>query len=166
MHSNRRRARAATPRLALCLVLTSASACAGGEPAGPLFPPAPSGDVELESLEASLDNIQRYILTPACATAGCHDAQTQAGLLDLSNADASYDGLVGADGEGVAAANRVAAENRWLRVKPGDPERSFLYRKLELPGVGEGGPMPVGPDQISEPYMHWIHIWIEDGAPR
>jgi hypothetical protein len=85
-------------------------------------------------------------------------------MLDLSSAEASYESLVGADGAGVAVMNAVAAENGWLRVRPGDPEGSFLYRKLKLPGAGEGAPMPVGDVMLSEPYMQALQGWIEQGA--
>ncbi|MDD9933056.1 MAG: hypothetical protein OXT09_05605 [Myxococcales bacterium] len=122
--------------------------------------------MEGETLDNTLESIQEHVFTPACAGSGCHDEDTMAGMLDLSSAEVSYDSLVGPDGEGVPAANRVAAENRWLRVKPGDPNLSFIYRKLELPGLGEGAPMPIGPFQLTEPYMHQLHVWIEEGAER
>ena len=163
--------RSARPRrkALLAALVGLASACAAeGEPAGPLLaprgePPIAQSRVSVQ-MEPILANVQALVFEPACATGGCHDAEHQAGMLDLSSAQASYDSLVGADGQGVPVANRVAAENRWLRVKPGDPERSFIYRKMELPGVGEGAPMPVGDLQITAPYMHLLHLWIEAGA--
>lgn len=153
-------------KLGLALALCGATGCIQGEPAGPLAPVVDVSDSAnlLTQMEPSLSNIQQLVFEPACATSGCHDAEVQAGALDLSSAEASYDSLVGLDGLGVPAANAVAGENRWLRVKPGDADRSFLYRKMGLPGVGEGSPMPVGNMQITEPYMHLVRLWIEAGA--
>jgi len=111
------------------------------------------------ALDPTLESIQQHILTPSCA--GCHDADSRAGDLDLSSADASYAGLVG-----VPAENAVAAEGRWLRVKPGDPDSSFLFRKIGTPGVGEGAPMPVGEYELSEECLDVISAWILDGALR
>ncbi len=109
------------------------------------------------SPEPTLENVQRMVFEPACAIEACHDASTQAGELDLSTLERSRDGLIG-----IPAVNSVAAENRWLLVKPGDPERSFLVRKIEFPGMGEGAPMPVGDQQLTDPYVDLLYEWIED----
>ncbi|MEO1272497.1 MAG: hypothetical protein AAFX99_30750 [Myxococcota bacterium] len=112
-------------------------------------------------LEATLETLQVQVFEPGCAMSGCHDAQVKAGDLDLSSASASYAALVN-----VPADNGVAFENRWLRVKPGDPERSFLVRKLTLPGIGEGFPMPVGNQELNGAWMTLVRDWIEAGAQR
>jgi hypothetical protein len=110
-------------------------------------------------LHPTLESIQAHILTPSCA--GCHNPTDAGGGLDLSSADASYAGLVE-----IPAKNRIAAENHWLRVKPGDPELSFLFRKIGAPGVGEGAPMPVGEYELSGECLDVISTWIRDGASR
>jgi hypothetical protein len=51
-----------------------------------------------------------------------------------------------------------------LRVKPGDPEQSYVYRKLACEGGIVGNCMPLGfalePDTV-----RIFHDWIEAGAP-
>lgn len=107
------------------------------------------------------------VLADRCATTrGCHGADpTPAVDLDL-RPTAAYRDLVG-----------VPAENGpvpFLRVAPGDPERSLLLLKLTgALGPGQGKRMPIDPrthepaDTLSE---HWVGAvlarWIEAGAPR
>ncbi len=117
-------------------------------------------DSATETMEPTLEMIQEKIFAKACAS-GCHDAQVRAGDLDLSSAEASYEALVN-----MPADNDVAFENRWLRVKPGDAERSFLVRKMRQPGLGEGAPMPMGPMGVHEEWMALVEAWINDGAKR
>lgn len=112
-------------------------------------------------LAPTLEDIQLHVFDQACSPSGCHDATTAAGALDLSDADASFASLVS-----MPADNAVAAENGWLRVSPERPELSFLIRKLTLPGVGEGAPMPVGAFELTDYYLGLIDAWIADGASR
>ena len=140
--------RSKTARLtpvALALALTAA--CGGEE--GPA------------ELEPTLVNIQEYVLTPACATSGCHDAIDKAGELDLSEAQVSYDQMVN-----VPSRNPVAKASGWIMVLPGDPDRSFLMRKMVSPGLGEGDPMPSAAQQLNQYYVDLIATWIANGAPR
>jgi uncharacterized membrane protein len=51
-----------------------------------------------------------------------------------------------------------------LRVKPGDPDHSFVVRKVELPGIGEGAAMPPGNQELTEYYRSMLRSWIEAGA--
>ena len=128
-------------------LLVGATACGGGD-----------GTAELDP---TLLNIQTHVLTPACATSGCHDAVDQAGELDLSAAQISYDAMVG-----VPSKNPVAKASGWLMVKPGEPGRSFLIRKMVGPGIGEGDPMPSKAQELNPYYLELIQTWIEQGAPR
>ena len=121
--------------------------------------PGNRADAGTGTLEARLDVLQEHVFTPGCAFAGCHDEATRAGALDLSDASSSYRGLLNRP-----VVNAVASENGWLLVKPGDPELSFLVRKLRVPGLGEGAPMPIGDYQVSEFYLDLIVEWIALGA--
>lgn len=112
-------------------------------------------------LDPTLANIQTHVLTPACATSGCHDATDQAGELDLSAAQISYEAMVG-----VPSKNAVAKASGWLIVKPGEPGRSFLIRKMVGPGLGEGDPMPSAAQELNPYYLELVEQWIELGAPR
>ena len=108
---------------------------------------------ELESLTPDLATIQTEVFEPGCVQ--CHNASYAAGGLNLEDAEASQDGLVE-----VFATNRIAAENGWLRVKPGSPDKSFLVRKIEEPGMGEGAPMPPGNHALNPYYIILIRDWI------
>jgi hypothetical protein len=65
---------------------------------------------------------------------------------------------------GVRAANPVAYEQGWDRVVPGDPDASFLCRKLERPGVGEGAAMPSEEWALGPEATELVWAWIEQGA--
>ncbi len=117
------------------------------------------GGEETIQLQPQLSDIQSAIFGPACATGGCHDAESAAGELDLSTAPRSHRAMVG-----VRSKNRVAKENGWLMVKPGEPERSFLLRKLDGPGLGEGDPMPSETQMLNPYYRDLIADWIVQGA--
>src|SRR5688572_14121898 len=81
----------------------------------------------------SFARLQQKVLTPSCATAGCHVAGSQfaveSGLILTS--DVAYEQLVG-----VAAKLPNAKTDGLLRVKPGFPDLSFLYMKIH--GIPEG----------------------------
>lgn len=115
---------------------------------------------EVGDPEPTLESVVEHVFEPACALSGCHAGAEPAGELDLSSVESARAGLVEVD-----VINAVAAENRWLRVKPGEPELSFLVRKLTGPGLGEGAPMPPGANQVSGYYVDLVAQWIEEGAP-
>jgi hypothetical protein len=117
------------------------------------------GSEPTADVQPTLADLQSAVFTPACATSGCHDAATAAGELDLSTTSRSYEGMVG-----VPSRNRVAKENAWLMIKPGEPERSFLVRKLDGPGLGEGDPMPSETEMLSAYYRNLVVQWIAEGA--
>lgn len=125
-----------------------------------LFACGGGGEAQGE-LAPTLDAIQQHVFTPGCATSACHDRVTRGGELDLSNAQVSYDQMVG-----VTSKNPVAKANGWLIVKPEDPARSFLIRKLVGPGVGEGEAMPSVSQELDPYYLKLIETWIQEGAPR
>ena len=120
-----------------------------------------SEEPDAADMEPTLTNVQSQVFDECCATAGCHNDETQAANLNLSDADVSYQALVERPSE-----NSVAREGRWMLVKPGEPERSFLIRKIEQPGVGEGAAMPVGNKALNGPYLDMVRAWIEAGAQR
>jgi hypothetical protein len=122
-------------------------------------PPQPS--VEAGSSFALL---QEKILTPNCATSGCHDTRNAVGGLDLSPAVA-YQNLIG-----VSAVNANAKADKLLRVKAGDPYKSFLYIKLDSANIhtsdGYGSPMPLGSRALTAGQLSFITLWISGGAER
>ncbi|MCS6988371.1 MAG: hypothetical protein NZM06_02530 [Chloroherpetonaceae bacterium] len=108
--------------------------------------------------------LQEKVFTPNCATSGCHDSRNAVAGLDLSPA-VSYRNLVG-----VEPTNQNAKADKLLRVKPGDPYKSFLYSKLDSANLhksdGYGSPMPLGSRAITAGQLDFIKIWIAAGAPK
>ena len=68
---------------------------------------------------------------------------------------------------GVAAANSAAAAAGALRVAPGDPDHSFLLRKLlGQIAPAEGSRMPLVGTPPSAANLDLIRRWIAAGAPE
>lgn len=137
----------------LSLVVCAAAGCAGngegldanGQPIGSA-PPAPP------SLTPDLPSIQANVFTPICTQ--CHiGASAPLGLqLDAAH---SYALLVG-----IPSAEQPSV----LRVSPGNPDNSYIVRKLEgAPGIS-GGQMPLGQTPLPQSTINVIRQWITDGA--
>jgi hypothetical protein len=112
--------------------------------------------------------LQDKLLTPSCASSGCH----------LSAKDGSFaqHGLVLAKGSsyanlvGVASVNSVALKNSVLRVRKFASSESLLYHKLNWDlshhGLANyGAPMPLGGKPISKGQLAFVQKWIDAGAP-
>jgi hypothetical protein len=150
------RARPGAPAVAVVLLplALALAGCAGeGGTAGSGGPP-PGG-------EATFAMVQSEVFDVRCTSTTCHAAGSLAGGLSLA-AGQSYDALVNVDPQ-----NSAAVAEGMLRVKPNDPDLSFLVRKLtgEL-GPGEGSMMPLGGAPLPEEEIEMIRTWIADGAPR
>jgi hypothetical protein len=136
----------------LCLAALFLFSCSSQETTQP--DPTPS---------TSFERLQQKVLTPSCATAGCHVAgsqfATESGL--VLSADVAFANLVG-----VAAKQTNAAADGLLRVKPGFPDLSFLYMKVHgFPeGKDYGTRMPLGGKRLTIGQMEFIKQWIATGA--
>lgn len=89
--------------------------------------------------------------------ASCHMTGQEPGSMRLVT-DKAYEALVD-----VPAADGAEL----VRVKPGHPEDSYLYRKLKgnhYDVGGKGGRMPLGMPSLPGPQLQLIHDWIEQGA--
>ncbi len=154
-----------SPTVPLLLGVALTLACEEGPPPAPA-PPAAAAPAAAAPADGPVDlaptfaNVHTHVLARGCASPGCHDAAAASGGLDLSTAGAAYAGLVDQP-----ATNPVAAENRWIRVRPGDPDRSFLLRKLAGPGLGEGDPMPAPSLVLAPGWLNLVRAWIAAGAP-
>jgi len=104
-------------------------------------------------LTADFTSIQNHVFTPICTV--CHaGANAPQGLrLDSTN---SYDLLVG------VRSNEVSS---LLRVKPGDPDHSYLIQKIEG-HAAVGARMPFGGPYLDQATIDMIRQWITDGALR
>jgi hypothetical protein len=106
----------------------------------------------------TLADVQSQVFTPNCLTAFCHTSSAQAGGMVLEDG-ASYAALVN-----VPAVNFDAANNGLVRVKPGDPDASFLYIKLTAPTLPQGSRMPMGLPPLSDNLIALVRTWIAQGA--
>jgi hypothetical protein len=118
-------------------------------------PLVPGGDMTPPPLSADFDSIQANIFTPICSV--CHVGGGAPEGLRLDAAD-SFNLLVGVPSTEVPSL---------MRVKPGDPDNSYIIQKLEG-HAAVGGQMPLG-CPTSQPCLTtatiaFIRQWITDGA--
>lgn len=130
-------------RLSLCLDLVKKRKQLG------TFPSCAAGDAA-----TTLSGIQVSIFSGRCATSGCHDRIT------------AQQGLILEPGESFARLVNVIAVQfpSDRRVRPGDPARSYLVKKLRG-SQPIGGRMPLGGPFLTDAELAGIIEWIENGAP-
>jgi uncharacterized protein (TIGR03118 family) len=111
------------------------------------------------AVAATLSQIQQSVLTPRCAT--CHDGSQPAGgalpgAMDLRSGH-SFVSLV----------NVASLEQPTLmRVKPNEPESSYVIRKLKGSAGISGERMPLGGPFLDQTTIDEIESWIVSGAPN
>jgi hypothetical protein len=96
------------------------------------------------------------IFTDNCAFSGCHAGSNPAQGMNLSDGQA-YANIV----------NVQSNEASLLRVKPSEPDSSYLVHKIQgTQGSvgGSGGQMPLGGMALSQEQINLIREWITDGA--
>jgi hypothetical protein len=120
---------------------------ANGQPVGAGTPP--SGP---PPLTADFQSIQDNVFTPICTH--CHIGAGAPQGLQL-DAQHSYALLVGVPS---------SEESGVLRVKPGDPDHSYLIEKLEGASGIVGAQMPFGGPYLPQSTIEVIRQWITDGA--
>ncbi len=112
----------------------------------PVPPPPPA---------VTLAQLQTTIFTPSCS--GCHTGGggSLPSSMNLSNAAASFAALVGV----------TSTEQGTLqRVNAGNPDASYLVRKIEgAPGI-TGGRMPLGGAALDPALIANVRAWITAGA--
>jgi hypothetical protein len=113
---------------------------------------AEDGDPPVASIYAE---IEAKVLAVSCTFSSCHGATTPREDLSLVPGVA-YDQIVDKPSKEIPTR---------MRVKPGDPEGSYLYEKLTKakPAVGER--MPPG-QPLGDNALRAIRQWIADGARR
>jgi hypothetical protein len=143
----------------LSLVVGAAAGCAGngegldanGQPIGSAPPGAPPPGSP--SVTPDFQSIQDNVFTPICTQ--CHIGAGAPQGLQLDEAH-SYALLVGIPS---------AEQPNVLRVSPGNPDDSYLVRKLEGPSAGiSGGQMPLNQDPLAQSTIDAIRQWITNGA--
>ena len=107
------------------------------------------------ALVPTLDSIQANVFSANCAVSGCHGG---AGAVQGLRLD-----------PGFSAGNLInvpSPQNPALtRVIPGDPDNSFLIRKLEGTQT-VGARMPDGGPYLQQSTVDVIRQWIANGAPQ
>jgi len=108
------------------------------------------------AVQPNLDDIQAKVFSPVCS--GCHSGggQSLPGIMDLSNADASYGNLVNTPSQQQTELDRVSAN---------DADSSYLIMKLE--GTqSTGSQMPFRGTPLDTAVVDAIRGWINTGAAR
>ncbi|HUQ52456.1 MAG TPA: hypothetical protein VM692_09560 [Gammaproteobacteria bacterium] len=103
----------------------------------------------------TLTSIQANVLTPRCS--GCHNGSSAnlPGAMNLTNEAASRAALVG-----IASLEQPTLQ----RVTAGNPNNSYLIRKLEgTPGI-VGNRMPLVGPPLPQATIDAIRLWITNGA--
>ena len=138
------------------LLLAGAAGCAGnGQGLDQNGQPISGGGSSSGGpVTADFQSIQDNVFTPICSK--CHiGAGAPLGLqLDAAH---SYNLLVGVPS---------VEQPMLLRVKPGDPDDSYMVHKIEgLAGIS-GGQMPLGETPLPQATIDAIRQWITNGAPN
>ncbi len=121
---------------------------------------------QAQTPSSSFELLQARILTPSCATAGCHastndNSFTQHGL--VLEKSVAYNNLLNAPPR-----NANALEDTMLLIKPFDSEKSLFLHKLHLYDQHQhdyGNPMPLGMKKLTVGQLTFIEQWIKAGAP-
>ena len=146
----------------VCVFAVSLVGCGGGSGDGldeqglPMVDDGTDDPDDTDDTEApSLAQLQADIFTPICSQ--CHAGSNAPQGLRLDSEDNSYNHLV----------NQASQEvPQLLRVDPGNPDDSYIVRKIEgAPGI-VGGQMPLGGPPLQAEQIQMLRDWISNGAPR
>ncbi|MFO1465638.1 MAG: hypothetical protein U1F35_04210 [Steroidobacteraceae bacterium] len=103
------------------------------------------------AITADFKSIQDTVFTPICTVCHAGGGAPQGLRLDSTN---SYDLLVN------VPSNEVPS---LMRIKPGDPDNSYLVQKIEG-HASVGAQMPLGGPPLSAEQISAIRQWVIDGA--
>jgi hypothetical protein len=136
--------------IAICLVPVGC----GDEKALPTEVSPPPGGPDST---ATFTRVQNEVFTQKCALSGCH----------LGPASAAQEGLVLSGSSAYDNIVNVRANQNFsiFRVTPGDPQSSYLWRKI-TPGQPITGDRMPQTGSISEAERRLVTDWILRGAPR
>lgn len=111
----------------------------------------------IDAIPTSADAIVRLILRPSCARLECHGGAAPLEGLDLASADSLM----------ATALDRPSRQVPALSlIRPGDPYRSYLMRKLR-DSYKYGTAMPPPPEPLlCQAKVEAVEAWIRAGAPR
>ena len=143
----------ARARFSLLLLCATVGACAGSgagpRPAGNGRPLGSEGATG--TLTATFQSIQDNVFTPICSVCHAGGGAPEGLRLDAVN---SYAMIVGVPSR---------EEPSLLRIKPGDPDSSYLIQKIEG-HAAVGAQMPFGGPPLSAATITTMRQWVTDGA--
>lgn len=105
--------------------------------------------------EPTLASIQAKVFDTRCSAAGCHHIDFPKNDVALGNQELSLSTMVNVPPSDPALAAKYPA-----RIVPGDPDRSFLMKKLTGPAPGEGLLMPMNGAPLDAQTIDAIRTWI------
>lgn len=144
---------AADTELTLCVDMVKTRGALGQLP-DCLQPDEPDDPGNGGGPDATFSSLDEDYFKLTCSQGGCHStASARAGLV-LESAQA-YANLVGTPSSQRPALNRVT---------PGDPENSYLVRKLRGDADIQGQRMPFGGPFLTDAEIDRVVRWIQDGA--
>lgn len=146
----RRVLRARLPLLLLSGAL-AASGCTAGDGEGLNIAGRPLSEGGDLPLAPTLASIQANVFDPFCVV--CHAGANAPQGLRL-DAASSFTSLVSV---------RSRQDGSLLLVAPGEPDRSYLVRKLEGT-ASEGEQMPLGGPSLPQSTIDFVRQWITEGA--
>jgi hypothetical protein len=159
------------------LVLAACSG-GGGTDAGSNIAPA---------FTPTFSNVNKMVFQPVtgygCTVSNCHSTGAGATVGDLDLADNPYQALLGDAGTGVPSVNVPSLSynyNGMLLVKPGDPDNSLLFQKINAGAASTSGctqaasgaceygeSMPnVAGELLPANVIEAVREWIANGAPN
>jgi len=140
---------------AALMLLAGAAGCAGnGQGLDQNGQPISMSGGSSGPTTADFQSIQDTVFTPICSK--CHIGASAPEGLQLDAAH-SYNFLVGVPS---------TEQPNLVRVKPSDPDNSYMVRKIEgLPGI-TGLQMPYMETPLSQATIDAIRQWIANGAPN
>jgi hypothetical protein len=119
------------------------------------LPTGPGGGGEPIDPTATFTRVQSQVFTPTCAQVGCHDALGKQAQMDLT-AGRAY---------GMIVSKQSTQMPSLMRIQPGDPSTSYLYRKITGSGI-TGDRMPQGGPTLTDVQIKLVRDWIRRGAPN
>jgi hypothetical protein len=107
---------------------------------------------------ASLSCDVQPIFSASCALSGCHAGPSPAENLDLGTG-AAFGAIV----------NVPAVQAALMRIRPGQPDSSYLVHKIQGTQASVGGSgvrMPLGRAALSQAQIDTVRAWVSAGAPN
>ena len=143
------------PVLVLALLLLTSAAC--DEKLSTLAGPTPNLEPTFASIQREIFETTDSAGRTSCVTCHTNVGRNPSGGMILLH-DLAYEQIVG-----VAARGKPGA----TRLVPGDPDNSYIIRKVEGASDIAGRRMPLsGPPYLTDGQILILRRWIAIGAPR